>query len=176
MMLSNLLVYRLLILNFLGLAALSWAWNGGFVGMVFAADSSGICYAIAVLFALGMASVFHRSLKVSHALNDIKQSSGRYRSKVNGAKFSAKGDHIGDIAQWLAMLGLIGTIVGFIMALHGLDTDALDPEKLIGQLIEGMGVAFYTTLAGSGAGLWLELNNRILRTATACMIEDARGV
>ncbi len=173
-MLSNLLVYRLLILNFLGLAAFAWAWSGGYVGMVFAADSSNICYAIAVLFAVGMASVFHRALKVSHELNDLKRS--RSRSKVNGAKFSAKGDHIGDIAQWLAMLGLIGTIVGFIMALHGLDTEALDPEKLIGQLIEGMGVAFYTTLAGSGTGLWLELNNRILRTATACMIEDARGV
>ena len=36
-MLSNLLIYRLLILNSIGLAALAWAWSEGFVGMVFAA-------------------------------------------------------------------------------------------------------------------------------------------
>lgn len=169
---NSLLIMKLLILNACGLAALVWATTRGLVGMVFVGDSSGVCYAIAALFIAGMVSIFRRAAKVSRALDRIKAEGSR--EQVNGVKFMAKGEHIADISQWLAMLGLTGTVIGFIMALHGMDASA-DPKMLIGQLISGMGVAFYTTLAGAVCGLWLDLNNRILRTATVSMIEDDRG-
>jgi hypothetical protein len=169
-MLNNLLVMRLAVINICAMAGVAYAWQHGLVQMVYAADTSYICYAITALFAVGLLSVFQRALKVSRALNFIKT----YRMPlVNGAKFTAKGDHIADIAQWLAVLGLTGTVVGFIMALNDINVDG-DPKAMVAQLIGGMAVAFYTTLAGGVTGLWLELNNRILRTATACMIEDAK--
>lgn len=166
----NLLVYRLLIVNVCGAAALAYAYQRGYVGTMYAADSSYICYAITVLFAVGLISVFLRASKVTRALNAIK--SGR-REPVNAIKFMAKGDFIADIAQWLAVLGLTGTIVGFIQALNGINVNG-DPEAIIAQLISGMAVAFYTTLAGGVTGMWLELCNRILRTASVSMLEDAR--
>lgn len=169
-MLSNLLLFRLIIVNTCGAVALAYAYQRGFVGMVFEADSSRICYAIAALFAVGMISVFQRALKVSTAMNAIK--AGK-RPDIDGIKFMAKGDHITDIAQWLAVLGLIGTIVGFIAALSGISAD-MKPEALIGQLISGMAVAFFTTLAGAITGLWLEICNRILRTASVSMVVDAK--
>lgn len=168
-MLSNLLIFRLIVINALGAAGAVYAWQLGLVQKVYAADSSYICYAITALFALGLASLFLRAWKVSKLMNAIKADR---RVSINGAKFLAKGDHIADIAQWLAVLGLTGTIVGFIMALDHINVDG-DPKALIGQLIGGMAVAFYTTLAGGVTGLWLELNNRILRTASVSMIEDA---
>lgn len=167
---SNLLAYRLLIVNVCGAAALFFAWQRGFVGMMYEADSSYICYAISALFAVGMVSVFQRASKVTRALNAIKAGS---REPVNAIKFMAKGDHIADIAQWLAVLGLTGTIVGFIQALNGINVNG-NPEAIIAQLIAGMAVAFYTTLAGGVTGMWLELNNRILKTASVSMLEDAR--
>lgn len=166
----NHLIYRLVITNTCGAAALAYAWQLGLIGTMYEADSSYICYAITALFAGGLFSVFQRAFKVTRALNAIKAGS---RSPINAAKFLAKGDHIADIAQWLAVLGLTGTIVGFIQALNGINVNG-DPEAIIAQLIAGMAVAFYTTLAGGVTGMWLELNNRILKTASVSMLEDAR--
>lgn len=170
MTLENLLIQRLAVINLCATAAVVYGWQLGFVQMVYAADSSYICYAITALFAVGLLSVFQRALKVSHALNATKADK---KPDINGAKFTAKGDFIADIAQWLAVLGLVGTVVGFIIALNNINVDG-DPKAMVAQLIGGMAVAFYTTLAGGVTGLWLELNNRILRTATACMVEDAK--
>lgn len=169
-MLHNLLLYKLVVINLCAMAGLVYAWQLGLVQMVYAADTSYICYAITVLFFAGLFSVFQRAWKVSRAMNSAKSGTPE---AVNGTKFIAKGDHIADVAQWLAVLGLVGTIVGFIMALNGISAD-MEPKALIGQLISGMAVAFYTTLAGAVTGLWLELNNRILLTAATCMVEDSR--
>lgn len=169
-MLHNLLLYKLVVINLCAMAGLVYAWQLGLVQMVYAADTSYICYAITVLFAVGLLSVFQRALKVSRLLNAIKADE---RPFISAAKFLAKGDFIADIAQWVAVLGLTGTVVGFIMALNDINVDG-DPKAMVAQLIGGMAVAFYTTLAGGVTGLWLELNNRILRTATACMVEDAK--
>ena len=169
-MLRNLLLFRLAILNACGAAALVWAWSQGFVQMVFAGDSSGTTYGIVGLFVLGLLSVFRRAVKVSRELDHMKAGTA---NPVNGVKFIAKGEHIADIAQWCAVLGLTGTVIGFIMALYGLDING-DPKAMIAHLIDGMSVAFFTTLAGGLCGMWLELCNRILLTAAHCMIEDQK--
>ncbi|MFQ5913134.1 MAG: hypothetical protein ACE5JS_08125, partial [Nitrospinota bacterium] len=67
--------------------------------------------------------------------------------------------------------GLIGTVIGFIMALSGVSAEAAaDIGKvgpMVGTLISGMGVALYTTLVGGIFNLWLGVNFQILRTGTA---------
>lgn len=67
--------------------------------------------------------------------------------------------------EWLAQrcfqLGLIGTVLGFIIALSGVDPEQaqnLDATKaMVATLIVGMSTALYTTLVGALANLWLRL-------------------
>ena len=60
--------------------------------------------------------------------------------------------HIHDGAQWLAYLGLLGTVIGFIISLSGIDVGTLalvqGVQAMIPSLMAGMKVALYTTLAG----------------------------
>ena len=64
------------------------------------------------------------------------------------------------------LLGLIGTVVGFIIALSGVrpevasDINAIGP--MVSTLIGGMSVALYTTLVGSILNVWLMVNVRLL--------------
>jgi hypothetical protein len=65
------------------------------------------------------------------------------------------------LAEEMLSVGLIGTVVGFIIAFSGMDpTAALDAEgakNLVAKLISGMGTALYTTLVGSVGYVWLSL-------------------
>ena len=69
------------------------------------------------------------------------------------------------IADKLVFLGLLGTVVGFIIALSGVDpatageTSAITP--MVAKLISGMGTALHTTLVGAIGYLWLELNQKL---------------
>jgi hypothetical protein len=70
-----------------------------------------------------------------------------------------------DTVEWLAQrcfqLGLIGTVLGFIIALSGVDPEQaqnLDATKaMVAILIVGMSTALYTTLLGALANLWLRV-------------------
>ena len=71
-------------------------------------------------------------------------------------------------------LGLIGTVVGFIIALSGIDpANAADVDSItpmIATLIDGMSVALYTTLVGAILNLWLMINYHILASGTVNLI------
>lgn len=73
-------------------------------------------------------------------------------------------------SNWLASLGLLGTIIGFGIALSGIDPDALTSaagtQAAVGKMIEGMRIALDTTLVGAALGLWIEFNMRLINTAT----------
>ena len=82
--------------------------------------------------------------------------------------------HIRYIANSLTVLGLIGTVLGFIIALSGVDPDiASNPSAIspmVAQLIEGMSVALYTTLVGSILSVWLGLVYQMLTTGTSNLV------
>ena len=82
--------------------------------------------------------------------------------------------HIRYIASSLTILGLIGTVLGFIIALSGVDPDvASNPSAIspmVTQLIEGMSVALYTTLVGSILSVWLGLIYQMLATGTSNLV------
>ncbi|MBF96390.1 MAG: hypothetical protein CMJ13_04105 [Pelagibacterales bacterium] len=77
--------------------------------------------------------------------------------KINNIKF---------IANILVILGLIGTVIGFIIALSGVDGSvSSNPEEvgnMVASLVKGMSVALYTTLAGSILSVWLNICYQIL--------------
>lgn len=164
------LLYRLLILNAFGGAGLAWAWSEGFVQMVYKADASRICIAIAAVFCFAMFAVWREAFKISRLLDRHK--SGEALS-LNAEKMMAKADHIFDFPDYLKGLGLFGTVVGLIMGLHGID-QTTGTEAIIWQLLEGLSVAFFTTAVGWVFGTWIEFNARLINTATVSLLEDAK--
>ena len=78
------------------------------------------------------------------------------------------------IANSLVLLGLIGTVIGFIIALSGVDVelaanvDSVGP--MISTLIGGMSVALYTTLVGAIFNIWLMVNYRLLLSGTVNLV------
>ena len=74
----------------------------------------------------------------------------------------------------LVLLGLIGTVIGFIIALSGVDpesaSDVQSIAPMVSSLIEGLSTALYTTLIGSVLNVWLMINYRLLAGGTTKLI------
>lgn len=81
------------------------------------------------------------------------------------------------IANSLIFMGLIGTVIGFIIALSGVDpaamTEVENVTAMVSTLINGMSVAMYTTLVGAVLYVWLNINFRILVSGTVDLITTA---
>jgi len=184
-----LLFYRWLALNVVGFAIL-WVFHmNGMVVPVFLADSSYIVYVIAGLFLYGMVLCGFRVWKTSRELNWVKRgdkgklkefadkSRQADRESVKEAfeiKLFARISFVKYISSSLVMLGLLGTVIGFIMVLTNIPPnavgDAAQVGKLVGALTNGMGVALYTTLVGAITNLWLNANYNMLRTGVVNLI------
>ncbi len=169
---DNLLIYRFLLANGLGFVALIWAYSIGFVNKVFERDPVGFCYVIMALFAIGLISSFIRAYKVSTAKNELIE--GKPVDKLKAFKMPAKNLHLLRISEYLALLGLIGNILGFFIMLDSAAT--ADTAMLAHSIIAGLGVAFGATLVGSVSGLWLWINHSMIETATSTYIEDVKNL
>lgn len=190
-----LLLLRFALLNVFGAALLGVAWLNGLLTPVFAADSTGIVLLIAVTFLAGLALCARRVLQTSIELNAVRSNlPGRdsrvgahlHRAQATDAqgrgnlaaalklKLATRIAPVRHIANSLVLLGLIGTVLGFIIALSGVDPDlaadigAVGP--MVSTLIEGMAVALYTTLAGSVLSIWLMINYRLLESGVVHLL------
>jgi len=170
--------------------AILWVFHmNGMVVPVFLADSSYIVYVIAGLFLYGMVLCGFRVWKPSRELNWVKRgdkgklkefadkSRQADRESVKEAfeiKLFARISFVKYISSSLVMLGLLGTVIGFIMVLTNIPPnavgDAAQVGKLVGALTNGMGVALYTTLVGAITNLWLNANYNMLRTGVVNLI------
>ncbi|NKB61321.1 MAG: hypothetical protein GKR95_03990 [Gammaproteobacteria bacterium] len=78
------------------------------------------------------------------------------------------------IANNLITLGLIGTVIGFVIALSGVEAervaDIAAVAPMISTLIQGMSVALYTTLVGAIFHVWLSMCYQILATGTVNLV------
>lgn len=175
-MLKNLLTYRFAIFNAIMFGLLGLAMVKGWGGVVLAADVTYLSVAIAIIFTIVWASSAKNALRTSSDLDAVKR--GWYLpmdAKVRRERI----EHIREASNWLAYLGLIGTVVGFIMAFGVADvTSAASVEgvrSLVPQLMRGMDVAMYTTLVGAIASLWTQVNYRMIKTATEYLISHNSG-
>ena len=166
-MLNNLLIYRLLILNMIGFAIVAWAYIKGHLEIIFKGDAAILGAIMVAVFLAGLVSLFIRASKVSTALNDLK--AGR---AVNPAKFSIKNSHIGYTGVVLATIGLIGILIGMVMAVHGFSS--ADAQASADRMAVGMEVAFSATLISLSLALWMGINFQMLKTATSLLMVDAR--
>lgn len=193
----HLLLLRFALINIVGAALLGVAWISGYVDQVFAADKTMIAAAICAVFLGGLGICGYKVISTSRELNAVRRFdplasslATRYLAKLRGVSGDARTLMAGSlrlnlsnnisvvkhIANSLVLLGLIGTVVGFIIALSGVDPekasdfDSISP--MVSQLIQGMSTALYTTLVGAILNLWLMVNYRMLATGTVRLISS----
>ncbi len=192
-----LLILRYALINIVaaGLAVAAWM-QGWLEGMLEpnTAILSGIIFAV---FLYGLALCGSRIWQTSVALNDLKEggktaaaraarymASARTRDaesrtlQVNTLrlKLSHRIQIVRTIANLLVFLGLIGTVIGFIVALSGVNAQAVSQAdsvaSMVATLIQGMSIALYTTLLGAVLNVWLNINYRVLATGTVNLISE----
>jgi hypothetical protein len=186
-----LLVLRFAAFNVPAFALIVTAWFQGWITTVVESDITRITSGIALVFTVGWLISAHRifrcSLELNAATNPNSTTPSRalwYRNLAEKARPEAR-SAIADclrsrlyarivvvrtIGNVLITLGLIGTVIGFIIALSGVDANAVADVGAIGPmvstLIKGMAVALYTTLVGSVLHVWLLVNYQLLATGT----------
>jgi hypothetical protein len=178
---------RFALINATGAALLAAAWMEGWISPIIATDSTHLCALIVAVFLLGLGFAGEKALMLSRELNELDRGPTGARSKVAAYMTAIAGRDaqvratlasslklklayriagVRHVASSLVLLGLIGTVVGFVIALSGVDPDSVADVAAIGpmvsKLLEGMGVALYTTLVGSVLNIWLMLNHRLL--------------
>jgi hypothetical protein len=191
----HLLVLRFAVVNLVAFALLAAAWLNGWVGLVLAGDTTQLVSIIAVVF---LAGLFECGRKIARTSAEIDQITGlgempshRARSYLNAIegregqsralmvsalklRLTARIASIRHVANSLVFLGLIGTVIGFTIALSGVDPEAAADVSLVGPmvstLISGMSVALHTTLVGAVLNIWLMVNYRLLESGTVRLL------
>jgi MotA/TolQ/ExbB proton channel family len=128
---------RAVVLQAIGAAMVAGLWIAGLAGKPFEGNNGPLCWIIIGMGVLGIGCVFMQRW------NDV---------------------------QWLAThvvrIGLLGTVVGLIIAFsaaaQGGSTNPDEIKPMISAVISGMYVSLYATLLGIGTNLWLKVNLRLL--------------
>ncbi len=159
-MLKNLLLYRFILFNAGCASLMAWFASKGWLTMVAAADPTGISWGIVALFLLSGAGTAVQAWKLNRERNGTGKPTN---PTVRGGKLK----RIERAGESMALLGLIGTIVGFIIAFATSDPAALLNATEVGSgvatMMKGMGVALYTTLTGAVLGGWTGENYHMLK-------------
>ena len=190
-----LLFLRFVLVNLVGASLLASAYMQGWLDGFFVDVTFGLSMVIAAAFLLGLASCGIKIWRTSVELNDVNSGAPETESRAykyletiygGGAdgrsmaasalrlKLASSAAVVRQVANGLVFLGLIGTVIGFIIALSGVDpnraTEVDNVARMIATLISGMSVALYTTLAGSVLYVWLSVNHRILSNGSVNLI------
>jgi hypothetical protein len=191
----HLLVLRFAVLNLVALALFCAAWLKGWVAMILAGDSTHQVVLIAAVFAYGLVRCAGKICTTNADLNQVRglplggsSQAQKYLESIQGhdaqsraicasalkMKLLSRIGSIRHIGNSLVFLGLLGTVIGFIMALSGVDAQAAgDVESIapmVTTLIDGMSVALYTTLVGAVLNIWLMVNYRLLEGGTVTLL------
>ena len=191
----HLLILRFAVLNLVALALVGAAWLKGWVMLVIAGDATRLVILIAVVFGAGLLECARRLWQTSAELDRVTGASQAFSANAPGhlraddrddgharavaasmlkLKLAARIAPVRHIANSLVFLGLIGTVIGFIIALSGVDPTTAGDVNAIGPtvsaLIGGMSVALFTTLVGAILNVWLMLNYRLLESGTVRLL------
>ena len=186
-----LLIFRFVLLNAGCFGVLGAAWLQGWLDGMLASSARLMCLGVFATFLLGLVTCAFKIARTSVELNQVRDGQPGPGSRAAGhlERFSA-GDGrdprvaadllrfrlassisiVGHIANTLVFLGLIGTVIGFIVALSSIDPhvtgNVQQVAPMVSSLIDGMGIALYTTLVGAVLHVWLIVNHRMLATGT----------
>jgi hypothetical protein len=186
---------KFFVVNLAGAAIAAGLYSRGWLDPVLTGDRTGLTLAIIAVFAAGLVLCGARLVRVGRETGAAGMETppagtwaADYLEAVNGQDSGARtllasalqlrlGNWITvvrQVANSLVLLGLIGTVIGFIIALSGVNPDAVSDVKaispMVSTLLSGMSVALYTTLAGAALNLWLMVNHRLLAGATSRLV------
>jgi len=189
------LLLRFSLLNLFGFSLLAAAYAQGLVTQALTADGTHISLVIFLAFLLGLVLCGSRIWQTSRELNSARRFDAspdsptvRYLAPMIGSAAQSRGNLVGalrmkiayrtavvrHIASSLVLLGLIGTVVGFIIAMSGVDpqtaSNVNNITPMVATLIQGMSTALYTTLIGSVLNVWLMANHQLLAGGTVKLI------
>ena len=201
-----LLMVRYVLTNAAAVAFLAAVYLQGWLDNLLKSDLWELSALIFIVFLYGFAICTYRIWKHSIELNGIKAGvpseqswAGRYLDNVEHAdsesrailadafrlKITNRVVIVRHVANALVFLGLIGTVIGFIIALSGVDpesaSDADSVAATVATLISGMSIALYTTLTGAILYTWLTIAHRMLVTGAVDLVTatvelgEARG-
>ncbi len=195
MLYRYLLVVRFALINLVAAALLAASYMQGWLDGLFAERLREMSGGIFLVFLYGLAlcgaGVWRHSVELNQlkaGTPDPESRAGQYLSRAPGAspesrilqagmlrlKLTNRIVVVRHIANALVFLGLIGTVIGFIIALSGIDpvsaSKAENVAAMVTTLIAGMSVALYTTLIGAVLYIWLIVGYRILVTGTVDLI------
>ncbi len=182
-----LLLLRFAVFNVAAFALAGAAYAEGLVDKALAADTTGITVGIILIFLAGLVVCTVKVWRISTELNcvrdfdpgrqswaaqylaEIQDRDAGSRSIAGAAlrvKLASRVAVVRQMAGSLVILGLIGTVVGFVVALSGIDpakaSDVSMISPMVAELIRGMSIALYTTLVGAVLNLWLMVNYHML--------------
>ncbi len=185
-MLKNLLIYRFVVFNAMMGSLMLWLASKGYIGLVLASDPTGISWGIVALFVLTFGSTLRQLWKVAKQKNEVKEDevlgagSEAWRDKFKGAvKRIIKLRSIKLAADTMSMLGIIGTVVGFIVAFAVQDPSTLmnvdvgSMSATVVGMVKGMSIALYTTLTGAVLGVWTTWNWAMIKDAADILKVDS---
>ncbi len=190
-----LLLLRYALVNLLAFALVGAAYMQGLIDKIFVADQTKLTWVITAVFLGGFAVCTRKVWQTSRELNQVKSFDPLVKSRTSAyiaqlrgrpadsrailastlrLKLSQRAGVIRHVAASLVLLGLIGTVIGFIIALSGVDpeqaSDVNAVTPMVSTLIDGMSTALYTTLVGAVLNIWLLVNYHLLAGGTVKLI------
>lgn len=187
-----LLVLRFALLNIVAVGLLAAVYLQGWLDDALHGYTAWLTLGICAVFVFGLLLCARRIWRTSVELNAVKQveppgisRAGTYLASIAGRSAESRSitanllhNRLGNpivvvrqTADSLVFLGLVGTVIGFIVALSGIDPQASaqvdQVASMVSTLVAGMSIALYTTLFGSVLHVWLMVNHRLLATGTS---------
>ena len=192
-----LLAFQFAVFNLAAASLLGAAYAQGWVTTIVLADTTRLTIGIFAVFLGGLAWCARKIWMVSSEINCVRRfdpcresRATRYLEEVRGrsagsraitgaalrVRLASQISGVRYVANSLVLLGLIGTVLGFVIALSGVDPATAGDVHVIGpmvsKLIQGMSVALYTTLVGAVLSLWLTINYHILSSGAVRLATD----
>lgn len=184
---THAILYKFVLLNLAAFALVAAAWMQGWIDMILEADATRLTLVIVATFLAGLTYCALKVWRITRELDCVRNFDPQEESWASQYLAEVAGRRSGSraitgsafrlrIAGWIApvrhfanslvLLGLIGTVLGFVIALSGVDPEAVSDvsaiSTIVSTLLAGMSVALYTTLVGAILNLWLMINYHML--------------
>lgn len=198
------LIYKWILGNSFAGFGLFIAWQQGWLAMVVASDESYLSIVMAAVFGAFWIISTTKAITLDREIKRFRASEPQgvavdYMAKVRElartfgktqvdqttlantlqARMLLTIQPVNFIANLLILLGLVGTVIGFVIAVGGLGLSLADHDnaqsvqKALTQIVNGMGVALFTTLVGSIlGGIWLQVHYQLLFGAASRLALD----
>lgn len=177
---SNSIVSKVTVLNCVFFLIFTFVLLNGWLFLPFQSDPTFVCMLITALMSWATFITYKRAVELDKIIIDPKLITVNVNnSNALTAYFSAKLIDLQHLSSTAVYLGILGTVLGVIIALHG-----ITPEMIVnlaamlgavGTVLKGVATAFYTTLVGSIAGIWIDYNISILNKNYTVLYSNVVG-